>query len=237
MNNNNNDTFLKNFMRGFTGIFLYLFLNLSISPILNMMGINVSELTKKQAIFISMCVSIIVLTILLLLSWKTLKKNFEDYKKNWKKLLGRNVKYWVCALVVMFVSNLAIAIIFNRLTSANDEAIRKIFEVMPLYLILEALIFAPFTEELVFRQSVRYMFKDKWTFIILSGLLFGFMHTLSSLSTISDFLYIIPYSVPGCFFAYMLYEEDNVLVPITFHMIHNGIAIILLVISQIARIV
>ena len=237
MKDKNTNSRFKEFMIGFIGIFTYLFLNLATSNILNMIGINVSELTKKQAVFVSMCISFIVLAILIILSWKKLKSNLEDYKKNWKNLLKRNVKYWVCALVIMFACNLAISLIFNRLTSANDQTIREIFEVMPLYIILEAAILAPLTEELTFRQSIRYMIKNKWVFILVSGLVFGFMHTLASLKSLSDFLYIIPYSVPGCFFAYMLYEEDNVLVPISFHMIHNSMALILLIISKIMGVI
>lgn len=237
MKDKNTNSRFKEFMIGFIGIFTYLFLNLATSNILNMIGINVSELTKKQAVFVSMCISFIVLAILIILSWKKLKSNLEDYKKNWKNLLKRNVKYWVCALVIMFACNLAISLIFNRLTSANDQTIREIFEVMPLYIILEAAILAPLTEELTFRQSIRYMIKNKWVFILVSGLVFGFMHTLTSLKSLSDFLYIIPYSVPGCFFAYMLYEEDNVLVPISFHMIHNSMALILLIISKIMGVI
>lgn len=237
MKTKNSDNYLSNFIRGFIGIFTYLFLNLALSPILTLLGINVSELSRKQAVLISMSVSFIVVIILILLSWKTLKKNWLEYKEKWKDFLKKNVKYWVCSLAIMFATNLAIAIIFNRITSANDEAIRKIFDVMPIYIILEAAILAPITEELVFRQSIRYMIKNKWIFIISSGLIFGFMHTLTSLESLSDFLYIIPYSVPGCFFAYMLYEEDNVLVPMSFHMIHNTLAIILLIISKLSGVI
>ena len=67
------DEKFKTFMRGFLGIFTYFALNLAAAPILNLIGINVSELSKKQSIFISMCISLIVLAILIFLSWKTLK--------------------------------------------------------------------------------------------------------------------------------------------------------------------
>lgn len=228
-----NNEYFKNFIKGFLGIFAYLFFNFASVYILQGLGVNVSELTKKQSMFISMIISFIVLAILIILSWKKLKTNFKDYKSNWKSLLSRNVKYWFCSIAFMFAFNLAIALIFNRVTSANDQTIRNIFETMPIYIIFEAVILAPFTEELVFRQSLRYMIKNKWVFIILSGLIFGFMHTLASLETLADFLYIIPYSIPGCFFAYMLVEEDNILVPISFHIIHNSLALLLLVIGKI----
>ncbi len=237
MKDKNDISYLNKFMRGFTGIFVYLMLNLAIVPILTLIGINIVEVTREQGVFISLAVSFIVIVVLLLLSWKTLKKNWVDYKKNWKNLLSRNVKYWVCSLAIMFVANLAIAIIFNRLASANDETIIGIFDVAPLYIVIEAVILAPITEELVFRQSIRYIFKNKWVFIIISGLSFGFMHTLASLKSLADFLYIIPYSVPGCFFAYMLYEEDNVLVPISFHMIHNTLAMLVLIEGKLSGII
>ena len=221
----------KDIIKGTLGIFIYFFLNIASPSILAKIGINIANLSAKKVIFISMAISILILTILIIISWSKLKSNFKDYGKNYKELLKRNVKYWLIALGIMFVCNILISIIFNRETSANDQTIREIFDVMPVYIIIESMILAPFTEELVFRQSIRYIFKNKYLFIIISGLLFGAMH-LSELSTISDFLYIIPYSTSGFFFAYMLYKEDNVLVPISFHAIHNSLALILLVISK-----
>lgn len=228
---NKNSNNFKDFLRGFCGIFIYLFLNIALGSILTLLGINVSELSKKQAAIISMGVSFIILAILIALSWKTLKKNIKDYKENWSELFKRNFKYWICSTVIMITCNLIISLTFNRLTSANDQTIRNIFDIFPIYIIIEAAILAPITEELVFRQSIRYIFKNKFLFITLSGLIFGFMH-VASLNSWVDFLYIIPYSVPGFFFAYMLYKEDNVLVPISFHMIHNSMALILLIISK-----
>ena len=233
MNNNSSDNYVKNFLKGFFGIFVYLFLNLAASPILNALGVDVANLSRKTALILSIGKSLLVVFILILISFKKLKTNLKDYKHNWKELLKRNAKYWFCALLIMFVCNLAISLIFNRVTSANDQGIRNLFNELPIYIIFETILLAPITEELAFRQSIRYMAENKYVFIILSGLIFGFMHTLASLKTISDFLYIIPYSVPGFFFAYMLYKEDNVLVPISFHMIHNSMAIILLIIAKI----
>ena len=237
MKTKNDNKYLNNFMRGFIGLFTYLVLNFGIGKILTLCGVNVEELTRKQALFVSFGVSFTVIVVLILLFHKTLGKNIKDYKKNWKEYFKRNIKYWVCSLAFMYVFNFIIAIIFNRLTSANDATIRELFDVLPLYIVIEATIIAPITEELVFRQSIRSMINNKWVFIILSGLIFGFMHTIASLKDVADFLYIIPYSIPGCFFAYMLYEEDNVLVPMTFHVIHNSMAIILLIISKLAGIV
>lgn len=230
------DEKFKKILKGLAGIFTYLFFNFASVSFLYAFGVNVSELTKKQSVFISMGISFSVLAILIFIFRKDLLKDLKDYKINWKDYLKRNVKYWFCSMCVMAACNLAISLIFNRVTSANDQSIRDLFDILPIYIIIEAAILAPVTEELVFRKSIRCIFKNKYLFIILSGLIFGFMHTIISLESLADILYIIPYSVPGCFFAYMLYKEDNVLVPITFHIIHNSLALILLIISKIAGI-
>ncbi len=75
------------------------------------------------------------------------------------------------------------------------------------------------------------MIKNKYLFIAIAGIVFGLMHVLTA-TTWVEFLYIIPYSAPGLFFAYMLYKEDNVLVPISYHLIHNTLALILMIIGK-----
>ena len=110
------------------------------------------------------------------------------------------------SLAIMFVSNLFISLIFNTITSANDQAVRTLFDSFPIYIFFSAVIIAPFTEELVFRQSIRYLIKNDYLFIIVSGLIFAF--------------------------AYMLTKEDNVMVPISFHLIHNGLSMALMIIGK-----
>ena len=87
------------------------------------------------------------------------------------------------------------------------------------------MLFAPVVEELVFRLSLKKIFSNKWVFVILSGLVFGSMHVFNDFHTFSDLLYIIPYSTPGIAFALMLKDSDNILVPMFFHFLHNGILI------------
>lgn len=224
---------LNRLIIGFVSIFVYFFFHLCSGSVLKAMGVNVDGLSDKATMIISLTISLSVAIILVILNRKRLSKNFRDYKKNYKELLKRNVKYWVCSMFVMFALNAAIAIIFNRLTSANEQGIMDLFDVFPLYIVVETMILAPLSEELVFRESIRNIFKNKYLFIIISGLVFGFLHTVASLKTVADYLYIIPYSIPGFFFAYMLYKEDNVLVPVSFHIIHNTLALVFLTLAKI----
>ena len=83
----------------------------------------------------------------------------------------------------------------------------------------------PFTEEMIFRKSLRNCFNNKVLYILLSGLIFGSMHLLSA-SSIVELVFLIPYSSLGCVFAYMYYKTDNIFVPMTFHMMHNTIIVL-----------
>jgi len=78
-------------------------------------------------------------------------------------------------------------------------------------------------EELVFRKAFKDAIKNKWLFIIISGLIFGGMHVVGSYTTITDLLFIIPYSCLGFAFAAAYYNTDTIFTSITLHMIHNTI--------------
>lgn len=227
------DQSLKNIVKGSLGILAYFFFNFGAGKILSFIGINANNLSPIKVILISGCFSLIILLILFGLSYKKLLTDLKSFCKNIKIYLGRNSKYWFCSLGIMIISNLLISLIFNRSTSANDQAIKTLFGTFPIYIFISSVIIAPITEELVFRQSIKYLIKNKYAFILISGLAFGFMHILASMTNVADFLYIIPYSAPGIAFAYMLEKEDNVFIPISFHLIHNGLAFILLVIANV----
>ena len=228
-----NDT-KKNLFKGLLGIYVYLFFNFGAYDILKLIGIDGSKLSESQVVLVSTIFSTLILVILILISRKKFIQNFKDFLKKNITYFKRNAKYWGLSLLGMMICNLLISLIFKTTTSANDETVRTLFNSYPIYIFLSAVIIAPFTEELVFRQSIRYLIKNNVLFIIVSGLVFGFMHILSSMSTLADILYIIPYSIPGFAFAYMLTKEDNVMVPISFHLIHNGLSMALLILAKMA---
>ena len=69
--------------------------------------------------------------------------------------------------------------------------------------------------------------KKRWTFILTSGIIFGLLHVVFSYTSIVDFLYVIPYSLLGISFAYIVDKTDNITSSIMMHIIHNSSIIIL----------
>ena len=189
------------------------------------MGVDTTTLPIWVKVFYLTMYSVLTASLIMIIYNKKISKDFKDIKKNSIKYFNKYIKYWLIGLFIMMVSNLFINLIVTNDIPSNEQAIRETFNISPIYIFFSAVIYAPIVEELIFRQSIKNIFNNKWLFIIISGLLFGSMHIFGDFKNITDLLYIIPYSTPGIIFAYMLEDSDNICVPMSFHFIHNGILI------------
>ena len=200
--------------------------------LLEKLGLNINNLNTTKAIIIDIGISISFMLILFAIYHKTLIDDFKDYIKNFKKHFSTGFKIWGIGLIVMLISNIIIGIIYP-VEAANEAALQEIIKQMPLYMIFSTVIYAPFCEELIFRKSIKDFINKDILYIIISGLGFGFVHILADLSNPLQLLYIIPYGSLGISFAYLYTKTKNIYVPLTFHMLHNFIAISLSIISYI----
>ena len=98
-------------------------------------------------------------------------------------------------------------------------------------MIFSVSIFAPLTEELIFRKGIREIFNNKYLYIIISGIFFASMHVTSEDLGINTLLYLIPYSSLGITFAYTYYKTNNIFSTIMLHSFHNTMAIIIYIIG------
>jgi len=214
----------KNFFKEIGKSILVLFLYLTLSIILSSLFSNF--VTSKNfwiANLSALTVELIMLTIFILIYRKKLINDFQDFKKDYKKILDTSIKNWLLGLVIMLVSNIIISMIVGDIAN-NEEMNRSLLMSTPIYAITAMVIIAPITEELIFRLSPRKAFNKKIPYLIYSGLFFGAMHLLSSTSWL-EVLYVIPYGALGYFFAKAFYETDNIFSSISVHMIHNLVAV------------
>ena len=165
--------------------------------------------------------------LLIILYRKVLKKDLIDFKKNFGKYTDIALKYWLLGFVAMMASNLIINISTNIELASNEQGVRQIISIVPILSIFSICIFAPIAEELIFRKTFKECFKGKWTFILISGIVFGLLHVISSFSSLYEFLYIIPYSSLGIAFAFIYYKTGNIFSSIFVHCLHNSILVLL----------
>lgn len=211
--------------KGFLAIFAYLILNSIQTLPFELFKVNMDTVPIYIKILYSLIYEILIACVLIIIYNKQIISNLKDLKKNHKKYFSENIKYWLIGLMIMYISNFIIMYGFKNGIGDNEETIRSLFSISPIYIYISAVIIAPITEELVFRQSVKNIFQNKYLFIIMTGILFGFAHIGFSVSSLSDLLYIIPYGALGSMFGIMLEKTNNIFVSMGFHLMHNGILV------------
>jgi membrane protease YdiL (CAAX protease family) len=174
------------------------------------------------------------LFIILIISfyYKELKEDLKDFKLNFKNYLDDDFKYWVIGLALMTATNILISLFTPIKVASNEEAVRSLLTKAPIYMMFGTCLFAPITEELIFRKAFRDLFETKWLYLIMSGLIFGSLHVIYSFTSFYELLYIFPYGALGFMFAYLYSKTNNIINPIIMHTIHNTILVLLFLFTK-----
>lgn len=203
----------------FTSIFFIIF------------NINPNNITDKQYMIYVTISNIILLGIYILIYRKILITDLKKYKNNFKHYIKESIKYWAIGFGIMVISNLFITIILNKGIAGNEQEVRNYIDKFPLYMLFSTVIFAPITEELTFRKSIKDAISNKWFYILTSGLIFGMLHIVTYITNWTDLVFLIPYSSLGIAFAMLYHKTDNIYCSITMHAMHNLLAVIVYILG------
>ena len=210
---------------------ILLLLTWGLIPIIisSILKINYQNMNAILKIIISFFNDLCLIFILIGIYHKTFFRDFKNYFETGNILenIFTSLKYWLLGLSIMVISNSIITIVTNGTLAANEEAVRNLIDTHPLYMAFQLIIYAPLTEELIFRKSIREITNNKVIYILLTGLIFGGMHVISSIQSAKDLLYLIPYCSLGFTFGYLYTKTDNIFSTITAHATHNTLALIL----------
>lgn len=216
MNNNK----LKNVIKLCISLFLFFYRNIFIIPIVYILDINTKKMSTLTEMILSLIANIILCIVIVLMYRKELIKEWKKFKKNLSDNIDNSIKYWLIGLMAMMISNFIINFILNGGQATNEQGVQKMIESSPIIMLITAGIIGPINEELIFRKCFKNILNNKWSFILISGIVFGYLHVLGSDSLI-QFLYIIPYSSLGIAFATTYYKTNTVFSSIFVHMLHN----------------
>ena len=212
---------LKNLLI-FISYFIYITL---IKGILFVFNINYYNMDIKYKILTTILIQITYIVFIIILYRKELKEDIKKFKENYKKDIYNYLIIYLLGILLMGISNIILSRITNQSVSGNESMVRIYIDNYPLYMIFSSIIYAPFIEEMIFRKSIRNIFKNKYLFIIISGLLFGIVH-ISSIN-LNELLFSIPYIIMGIDFAYIYYKTNNIFITMTFHLCHNLVLLLL----------
>jgi membrane protease YdiL (CAAX protease family) len=222
---------IYNIIRGLLVFFIFWnSVYLQLIPVL-IFNLDVNNLSMKTQVMLSTFSSVVVAIILFFIYKKELKEDFKKFKDNLLENIDTGFRCWILGLVVMMVSNLLILFLFNSGGANNENAVQSMLKSFPALMFITSTFLAPFNEELVFRKTIKDVFKNKWVFVALSFILFGGAHVISSAESLVDYLYIIPYGALGAAFALAYYKTDTVFTSMCCHMVHNGVLVLISIIS------
>lgn len=172
--------------------------------------------------------------ILLLMYGEDLTREFKTFKNNFKVSIKSSFKYYVIGIMSMIFFNLLITMVFKNNISTNETQVREMLFTTPIFALINISLYAPVSEEIIFRKSIEPLFKNKWLYCVISGILFGGAHILTNILggsfVISDLIYILPYGSLGFVFALMNYENKSVFNSMTIHCFHNTMTALLLLV-------
>lgn len=210
------------------GIFILFYFSsyIQLIPIL-LFNMDIASITGAQNVMLSAFSNIVLLLILLLIFRKDIKKEWKIFKDNFLENIDIGIKYWLIGLGIMMISNIFINVFLQLGQAANEQAVQSMITSLPWLMLINAGFIAPCTEEIVFRKGFKKAFPNKYAFIILSALVFGSLHVITSMTSPIELLYIIPYGALGAAFAYMYQKTNTIFTSISMHMFHNTALILL----------
>lgn len=218
---------MKNKIRNILKSMGIILLLLSFSTIMfSLFNIDLTSLTIKEYLTYTILFEALLIILFIVIYYKTIKNDIKKYFNNFSKNFELSFKYWLIGFIVMVVSNLIITFVLDKTIAGNEEVIRDYLDIAPLLMIFSTVIYAPICEELSFRKSIKDAISNKYIYILVSGLIFGFLHIINFINGPSDLIYLIPYSALGIAFAALYYKTDNIFSTITVHAMHNLLSVL-----------
>lgn len=222
---------VKNWLIFLGILFLFLYVDYFVLYTYYYMGYDLKNLSMLNKWIILLSKYFILIAIFIVKDYKYLKEKLIDFKNNFKKYFMISFKNWFVGFIIMILSNIIINYFITGL-GENESGVQTLITKLPILAFLLTTVFAPFVEEMVFRKYLKDCIDHKVLFMVISGLIFGFVHT-SIDTNILEILLIIPYGALGFMFAKTLNETDNIYSTIMMHMLHNGALTLLAILGGI----
>lgn len=190
-----------NYVKAILAILIFSYVDLlTVIVLKKCFNMTIVKTDIKLLVLLDFICSFIVMFLLVLVYKSDLineiKKTIKDIKENKiSKFIGTLFEAYAISLVFKIGSALVAGIILQILglepsVANNQEIINEMFKISPALIFISACVFAPVEEEILFRLMPSKILKNKWVFIIVSGLIFGLRHVTSSITLLSEIFII-----------------------------------------------
>ncbi len=225
---------VKNIFKLIISFVLFFNLSLVIACIFKLVGINYSDFNYIDYACLNTFIELIMFVVVLLFYKKYLKKDLVLFKLNKKDYIKKIISYFLIFLVVkygvaLFSSLLLVMLGSDLVTSENQESVVTLAKTLPFMMMISTSLLAPFVEEGIFRLGIRKVINNKYLFILVSGLIFGFMHIFpTELPLYVALIESLNYVTMGLLLAYIYNETDNIYVVVIIHALNNLLSMLMI---------
>ena len=225
----------KNILKLIFVILIFFFGSLLIVDAFRLIGINPKAFDSKDMNYFDCFIELTYAVIIYLLYRNYFRIDFRELKSGFKKYFLEILKYFALFMVVKIASAALTSIVGFALgveigESENQNIIIGLTSSAPIMMLISTAILAPIVEEGIFRLGFRKVINNKYLFMIISGLVFGFLHIFpTELSMSIALTYSITYVTMGVLLAYVYVETDNIWFPIIIHALNNFISMLAII--------
>lgn len=174
-------------------------------------------------IIIEFAFNIIMIVLCVVVFYNQLKENFRLFKNNFTAYMRFIFPRLGMAYVFLFIFSLISILITKNATSVNQSQVESLPKY---YLIPAAIIYAPIVEELIFRGVFRRFIRNKYIFIIISGVIFGLLHTIHEATILNVVFASLPYISLGMYLSFIYTKTNNLFSNIFSHAFINTLSTI-----------
>lgn len=181
----------------------------------NIISIIFSTFNIVNTTIISFIADLIFLIGIVFAYRENLSKDFNSLKEKYKIL--DIIKIIILWFAIIFIFNICMGLLTDLLwpTASNmqDDNTKLLFDKNTLnltYKIFKTMVFAIVAEELIFRESISDVIKNKWAFILVSALVYTLINfAFVGFSSKIIILDILSYFLPALLFSYAYTKYDN----------------------------
>ena len=225
---------VKNIFKLIISFVLFFNLSLVIAYIFKLVGINYSNFNYIDYACLNTFIELIMFVVVLLFYKKYLKKDLVLFKLNKKDYIKKIISYFLIFLIVkygvaLFSSLLLVMLGSDLVTSENQETVVTLAKTLPFMMMISTSLLAPCVEEGIFRLGIKKVINNKYLFILVSGLIFGFMHIFpTELPLYVALIESLNYVTMGLLLAYIYNETDNIYVVVIIHALNNLLSMLMI---------
>ncbi|MDD4706181.1 MAG: type II CAAX endopeptidase family protein [Bacilli bacterium] len=215
-------------------IVILLFFNIGkiFSLIFNKLNINLTTFNFIDIAYSEVLISLVLFIIIFFIYKKTLINDWYEFKINLKNNLKKCFRLFIVLLIVKLIASVIIYTLsfileINIFESENQSIINLLLSNAPIMMFISAVLLAPFVEEIIFRLGLKKIIKDSGLFILISGLIFGFMHIFpTDINITIALIQSISYVSIGTLIAYYYVKYKNIYFVIIIHSLNNLLGIL-----------